>query len=655
MSAGRLVSPGPRLRPWAAGITAFLLLASAILLASAPAFARIAGEEPPLIVAMSGDTPPYHSVDARGQIRGLDIDVALAVGRELKRKILFKILPASEVASALQEGTVDMAVGTIDRREDEDKFVLSHPYLFQRARLFVHNKTSFVRQLSDLNHLRVGVREGIDIGGYLNLIQPANRVSESSAESGLKNLMNHAIDVFVGDENESQHVIQEQQLQEITTAGEALLVRKRVFALKRDRAGLADQISQALDNLKANYRLQEIQEQWLSGRVAWAANNRSALRIFLAVIAIMAAVLLASVLWNQRLTEAIADRTRQVEHEHEHFQNIFDHASDGIVVIDPETLKAAEANRTLLELLQYDLEDLKNVKLSDLDASSDHGFASHIRRAYDSGENVLFEVRLVNRSREPIDFFIHARVLPYREKKMVVAIARDITHRKKLEAMKDTILQDVAHELKTPMAKLSVSLEILNQKLSEEAKASVSQQLGVCRRATDRLHQTVEGILHLSRLESHAVHIEMEEVLLGEVLQTVVAELTDLGERKGVALKLVLPADPFSIRGDREMLRRLFVNLIQNAIKFTQQGEVNVELQNDSEFVRVAVKDTGIGLEPGDLTKIFGRFFQKTAAVEGSGIGLTIAQKIVAFHNGVIWAESEGIGRGTQMYVLLPQ
>lgn len=634
---------------------AFRIAAAAAWLWTASSVPAYADNGETLTIVMSGDSAPYHSLNARGEIRGLDVDVARAVGRELGRKVEVKIVPSDEVARMLDDGTADLAVGVIAKSAMQKKYLLSRPYLHQRVRLFVHEQTNVVRELADLGHLRLSVREGIDITGYLGLIKPERVVVEPSAGLGLKNLMNRSVDIFVGDEYECQAVIQRQQLKEITTAGDPVLLQRRVFAIRSDRAGLADQVNLALDDLQKSYQLQEIQDRWLAIRISWVGGNRKALVIFLAIIGFMTAVLLGSVLWNRRLAEAIEERTREVQLEHEHFQNIFDHASDGIVVIDPESMRAVEANRTFLDLLQYGQEDLRHIRLSDLDASPDKGFDAHIQRANDSGENVLFEVRLINKSREPVDLFIHARAFPYRGKKMVEAIARDITHRKKLESMKDTILQDVAHELKTPMSKLVMSLELLEQKLSDEIRERAGQQIEVCRRAVDRLQHTVEGILHLSRLESNTVEIQMVPVDLKAVIEAILNELRDFADRKGISLSLNAPARPLSIRGDAEMIRRLLVNLIQNAIKFTDSGSVTVSLEADAEFVKVTVADTGIGLESDDLSKIFNRFFQKSAAVEGSGIGLTIAQKIVAFHNGVIWAESQGAGKGTQMHVLLPQ
>lgn len=630
-------------------IIAAAALILAVWAATAPA------EERPLVIVMSGDSPPYHSVNAKGELSGLDIDMAHAVGREIGRRVTVRIVSSEEVARMIEDGEADMAVGVTVKPALQKKYLLSRPYLNQRARLFIHERTSVVRELADLSHLRVGVRDGIDITDYLKIVRPALILSEPSAHSGLKNLMNRTVDIFVGDEYECQAVIQRQQLKEITTVGDPVLLRRRVFAVHRGQAGLVDQVNQALDDLQRDYRLQEIHDRWLAQRVSWVDGNRTVLILFLLIIALMTLFLLGSVLWNRRLSEAIADRTREVEIEHAHFQNIFDHASDGIVVIDPDSMRAVEANRTFLDLLQYAPDDLRHVRLSDLDASPDRGFAEHIQRAFTSGENVLFEVRLINQSREPVDLFIHAKAFPYRGKRMVEAIARDITHRKKLESMKDTVLQDVAHELKTPMSKLILSLELLEQKLSPEARERAAQQLEICRRSVGRLQHTVEGILHLSRLEANVLDVEMGVIDPSEVAEGVLSELRDLADRKGIELRLQRPAAPLRVRGDREMIRRLFVNLVQNAIKFTDSGAVTVSLSADSEFVKICVADTGIGLASDDLSRIFNRFFQKSAAIEGSGIGLTISQKIVAFHNGVIWAESQGLGKGTQMYVLLPQ
>ena len=479
-------------------------------------------------------------------------------------------------------------------------------------------------------------------------------MTEPNAESGLDNLIDRVTTVYMGDEYESDYVIQKNRIRGITTLGGVVLVRKRSIAVKQGNTELLAEINQALKNLKKDLTLETLKDEWLTGQIVWARSGRWSLLLLLTILAIVAIVLLVTVIWNHNLAEAVEARTREVQSEHEHFENIFKYASDGIVILDPETTRVVQGNKAFEDILAYTPEELKDLPLSDLDATEEKNFANQIHRAHASGENILFEATLFNKSQEPVNLFIHAQTFPYKGKRMVEAIARDVTQQKKLEAMKDTILQDVAHELKTPMAKLSMSLELLEKKFPQEKQRVYVKHFDVCNRAIVRLQNTIEGILHLSRLESYTPKIEMGPVVVQEVIQSVIQELQMFADRKKLALVNRMIQEPALIRGDVEMIRRLFINLIHNAIKFTQTGTVTLSLECDEQFAKASVQDTGIGLEKEDLTKVFGRFYQKTPAYEGSGVGLTISEKIASFHNGVMWAESEGVGKGMTVHVLFP-
>jgi signal transduction histidine kinase len=102
------------------------------------------------------------------------------------------------------------------------------------------------------------------------------------------------------------------------------------------------------------------------------------------------------------------------------------------------------------------------------------------------------------------------------------------------------------------------------------------------------------------------------------------------------------------------MLYRVFINLIENALKFTETGKITLTSRREDGQIHVEVSDTGIGLEKGDLDKIFERFFQKAPSVLGVGVGLAISRNIVVLHHGRIWAESQGLGKGTTVKVEFP-
>jgi signal transduction histidine kinase len=170
----------------------------------------------------------------------------------------------------------------------------------------------------------------------------------------------------------------------------------------------------------------------------------------------------------------------------------------------------------------------------------------------------------------------------------------------------------------------------------------------------DRLMRTITSILDLTKLESGMQHAEMKEVDMNKLLSQVCLDMAPICKEKGIALESALLSEHMVIRGDRDMLYRLFVNLIGNALKFTVKGKITVRVRRDAEHIIVEVADTGIGIDKEDLEKIFERFVQKSASSTGIGVGLTISRDIAALHQARVWAESEGLGKGSVFKVEFP-
>jgi two-component system CheB/CheR fusion protein len=160
--------------------------------------------------------------------------------------------------------------------------------------------------------------------------------------------------------------------------------------------------------------------------------------------------------------------------------------------------------------------------------------------------------------------------------------------------------------------------------------------------------------MDLSRLESGMAQIKKEQLELNELLRQVFRDMYSLCSAKGLVLECKLSGEPLLIDGDKDMLYRLFVNLIGNSIKFTSKGRVTISSSVAGGKKRAEVSDTGIGISQEDLDTIFDRFVQKTPSSQGIGVGLTISRDIAALHNAKIWAESEGLGKGSVFKVEFP-
>jgi len=212
-------------------------------------------------------------------------------------------------------------------------------------------------------------------------------------------------------------------------------------------------------------------------------------------------------------------------------------------------------------------------------------------------------------------------------------------------------IADASHELRTPLTAMQTILS--STLIRQRAPAEYEQALVDLTEETDRMQTLTEGLLLLARADvPHRSAYEMVD--LSTLLEDVTDSLRPLAEDKGLTLSCNLPAN-LSLHGDHDGLIRLFVNLLGNAIKYTEQGQITVSAgQDQTGTVCVTVIDTGVGIAPGDLSYIFDRFYRvdNSRTGEGVGLGLAIASEIAQAHAGSIEVKSE-IGQGTMFTVTL--
>ncbi len=239
----------------------------------------------------------------------------------------------------------------------------------------------------------------------------------------------------------------------------------------------------------------------------------------------------------------------------------------------------------------------------------------------------------------------------------VMLVARDISEQREVQELKDNLIRDVSHELRAPLAKVRMSLNVLEELLqADQVDRERATRIGqLAARNVDRLLQTVEGFLDLTRLESGVWSNRGQSIELEELVAEAVQYMLPLAGSKNIRLESRLPEQKLPIvTGDRERLFRVLLNLLDNAIKFTAEGQVLVVAQARGMVAEVAVSDTGQGIEPQVLVRIFERFYQEKTQAEGVGLGLTICKAVVEAHGGEIWAESPGRGQGATFRFTLP-
>ena len=211
---------------------------------------------------------------------------------------------------------------------------------------------------------------------------------------------------------------------------------------------------------------------------------------------------------------------------------------------------------------------------------------------------------------------------------------------------------NASHELRTPLAAMQAILEVV--RAQPRTPAEYEAAIDDLAEEADRLRTLVDRLLYLARNDARRSDVR-QPVELAFLLADIVDSLEPLAEQKGVVLSLATPSK-LAMRGDGDSLVRLFVNLLDNAIKYTAQGSVAVSATAEAAWVTVAVSDTGAGIAAEHLPHIFDRFYRVDAArtSRGSGLGLAIAHDIARAHGGDITVASQP-GQGTTFTVALPR
>jgi len=296
-------------------------------------------------------------------------------------------------------------------------------------------------------------------------------------------------------------------------------------------------------------------------------------------------------------------------------------------------------------------------------------------RPVDAGQiGAGLELVTLHKDRTEIPVEISLSALETPGGRLTMAALRDITDRKRIEwqlreqnvelerasQAKDNFLASMSHELRTPLNAIIGFTGIMLMKLPGPLNAEQEHQLGLVQTSGKHLLSIINDLLDLAKIESGRVQITLEPVDCLSVVEEVVQSLQPLAQAKGLAALRVETFDgPVTAMADRRALGQILINLVNNAIKFTDSGEVCLSLIPAAEsqgLTRITVRDSGPGIPEADLSRIF-RAFERTAATakgtdEGTGLGLHISLKLVELLNGTI-SVSSVVGEGSTFTVAL--
>ena len=235
-----------------------------------------------------------------------------------------------------------------------------------------------------------------------------------------------------------------------------------------------------------------------------------------------------------------------------------------------------------------------------------------------------------------------------------VTLLEDITHLREIDRLKSDFIATASHELRTPLTSVQMGIHLLLERAAGELTDKQVEVLSACREDCERLDKLMRDLLDLSRIEAGESKPAFATVKTRDLIDEATEELRPQVESKGLDYKVEAPYDLPVVRVDRSQVERVLANLVVNAIRYTQHGEIRISAQPRGNSVVVSVSDTGSGIPQEYLPHIFEKFVQVPGATTGgAGLGLAISRLIVEAHGGQISVQSEP-GKGSTFTFTLP-
>ncbi|MDQ3225473.1 MAG: cell wall metabolism sensor histidine kinase WalK [Chloroflexota bacterium] len=322
--------------------------------------------------------------------------------------------------------------------------------------------------------------------------------------------------------------------------------------------------------------------------------------------------------------------------------------SDGVIITD-ERGHVVLANQAALSMV-----GARGVAVGEpvVEVARDHELTDMVNQALATD---TAKERIVHHSRSGRVLQAAARRLNAADDRIGLIVLRDITEIRRLESVRRDFVANVSHELRTPLTSIRVLVETLESGALHDPSVSTDFLARIVSEV-DRLALLVDELLDLARLESGRIRLSLEWVNAESAVQRVLERMAPQTERARLMVDFSISPETPEFLADWGRIDQVLLNLVHNAVKFTPAGgAIAIMVSSSVDLVQFHVRDTGVGVSPEDMPRLFERFYKADRArrSQGTGLGLAIAKHIVQAHGGTIWAEPNP-GGGTSFMFTLP-
>lgn len=355
------------------------------------------------------------------------------------------------------------------------------------------------------------------------------------------------------------------------------------------------------------------------------------------------------------MAQTLKEKVEEITRGKNQLESLLSSIISGIILLDKEG-KIVLTNPAAEAIIPFSREDV--LGKSHLTLLRNYELSKKVEEVYETGKPRRQEMVLTFPYEKILEVYL-GPVTGYRGEVLgLVLVFHDITEIRRLEKVRREFVANVSHELRTPVTSVKGFAETLLEEDTLEDPRAAREFIKIINQEAERLNRLIGDLLELSKIEGQGP-LTFAPVCLKIIAEETMTKLQPQAQKKDLSLGLDYPSTSLYVLGDEDKIHQVFLNVLDNSIKYTpEKGEIKVSIEEDDRNVQVRVRDTGIGIPPEEIPRIFERFYRvdktRSRKYGGTGLGLTIVKHIIEAHHGSIRVESEP-SRGTSFIFTLPK
>jgi PAS domain S-box-containing protein len=344
----------------------------------------------------------------------------------------------------------------------------------------------------------------------------------------------------------------------------------------------------------------------------------------------------------------------QVQSTQQRYLELFQDSIDPILISDKD-MTILEANRQAEIVTEFDKDSLLAKSISQLISSNQEESGIDLGNLV-PGEILSYEAELNTRQGKQIPVRVFVRSVAVDAGINLQWLIRDISERRELDRLREDLISMIYHDLRSPLSNVVSSLDVFNAMLPQDGDPAFRSLLNIALRSTERIQRLTDSLLDISRLETGQPIINLYSTSPVHLAVEAVEAVSPVAETKNQIINLRIPAEIPPVMVDADMIRRVIINLIENAVKYSPpDGEISIGAVIETNQAKIWVQNSGPGIPAKDQEHIFDKFtrLNPEGSQKGIGLGLAYCRLAIEGHEGRIWVESEA-GQGSRFCFTLP-